>query len=132
MNSIFRLIGLDFSGLKRRGLWMVGGGVLAAIFAALMFEFLAVALYVTLDERMTALSAALIVAGVAFVLCLITLAVTTWAMGRAKRELNSAVKTSAIAAFSPTMVRLAARHTGVAGAVAVIVATLAYMEGRRK
>jgi len=132
MNSIFRLIGLDFSGLKRRGLWMAFGGVLAAIFAALTFEFLGVALYVTLNDRMTALLAALIVAGIALVLCLITLAVTAWAMGRARRDLNSAMKTSAVAAFSPTMVKLAARHTGVAGAVAVIVATLAYMEGRRK
>jgi hypothetical protein len=132
MNSIFRLIGLDFSGLKRRGLWLVGGGIIAAIFAGLTFEFLGVALYVTLSVRMTDLSAALIVAGVALCLCVLTLAITARAAGSAKKDLNAAMRTSAVAAFSPTMIRLAARHTGVVGAVAVIVATLAYMEGRRK
>ena len=132
MNSIFRLIGLDMSALKRRAIWLVGGGLIAAIFASLTFMFLGVALYTKLVEDMTPLSAALIVAGTAFVLCLIALFVTMQAAGRASQQVNVAVKTSTVAALSPTMVKLAARHTGVAGAVAVIVATLAYMEGRRK
>jgi len=111
---------------------MVGGGILAAIFAAMTFGFLGVAAYVTLLEQMTPLSAALITAGGSFVICVLILIISMRFAGASRKEATSAMRSSAVAALSPTMIRLAARHTGVAGAVAVIVATLAYMEGRRK
>lgn len=132
MNMIFRLIGLDFSDLKRRGMWMVGGGFVAAIFATLTFGFLGVAVFVALLDHMTPLSAALITAAGSFVICIVVLLITMRFAGAAKTDANAAMRTSAIAALSPTMIRLAARHTGIAGAVAVVVATFAYLEGRRR
>jgi len=111
---------------------MVGGGVIAAIFAAMTFGFLGVAVYVTLLEQMTPLSAALFTAGGCFVICVLTLVISMHFARSARKEAGAAMRSSAVAALSPTMIRLAARHTGVVGAVAVIVATLAYMEGRRK
>jgi hypothetical protein len=132
MNGLLRLIGIDLGDLKRRTYWLIGGGILAAIFGTIACGFLALAAYLALIETMLPVHAALTVAGGSMVLVLIVAAIAAIVAHRARREVNAAVRASTIAAFSPTLFRLAARHTGIAGAVAVIVATLAYMEGRKR
>lgn len=132
MNALLRFIGVDLVDLKRRTYWLVGGGIIAAIFGAMTFAFLAVAVFIALVEKIGPLDAALAVAGGCFLISVIVLAVALTVAHRTRRDVGASMRASTVAALSPTMVRLAARHTGIAGAIAVIVATFAYMEGRRR
>jgi hypothetical protein len=132
MSGLLRFIGIDLDDIKRRTLWMIGGGIIAAIFVAITFGFLAFAAFLALCETFSPLNAALMVAGGAFVIAVLTFIIAAAFARRTRKDVDAAVRASTVAALSPTIVRLAARHTGIAGAIAVIVATLAYMEGRKR
>lgn len=132
MSGLLRFIGIDLDDIKRRSMWMIGGGVIAAIFVTITFAFLAFAAFLALCETVTPLNAALIVAGGAFVIAILIFLIAAAFARRTREDVDAAVRASTVAALSPTIVRLAARHTGVVGAIAVIVATLAYMEGRKR
>lgn len=132
MTGLLRFIGIDLSDLKRRTIWMIGGGIVAAIFITITFGFLALAAFLALCESLSPLNAALIVAGGTFIVAVLILVIAAAFARRTRGDVDAAMRASTIAALSPTIVRLAARHTGVVGAIAVVVATLAYMEGRKR
>lgn len=132
MSGLLRFIGIDLGELKRRAVWMIGGGIIAAIFITITFGFLAFAAFLALSETLSPLNAALIVAGGSFLIAALIFGIAAVFARRTRENVDAAVRASTVAALSPTIVRLAARHTGIAGAIAVIVATLAYMEGRKR
>lgn len=118
--SIARLIGIDVPRLRRRGGVAVVAGAIAAIMATLAVAFAAFAGYIALARRFDMEIAALIVAGSLLFLALIALVIARQVLKRAQREMRAAVSSSAVMAFAPTAVSMAARHTRLAAVVAAV------------
>lgn len=118
--SIARLIGIDVPRLRRRGGVALVAGAIAAIMATLAVAFAAFAGYIALARRFDMEIAALIVAGSLLILALIALVIARQVLKRAQREMRVAVSSSAVMAFAPTAVSMAARHTRLAAVVAAV------------
>ncbi len=118
--SIARLIGIDVPRLRRRGGVAVVAGAIAAVMATLAVAFAAFAGYIALARRLDMVNAALIVAGVLIFIALIALLVARQVLKRARREMRAAVSSSAVMAFAPTAVSMAARHTRLAAVIAAV------------
>ncbi|WP_026783064.1 hypothetical protein [Pleomorphomonas koreensis] len=114
-----RLLGVDLSRLKRRGGIVAAAAAFAAVMATLAIAFAAFAGYIALARHFRPENAALIVAGVLLFLALIGLLIVRQVAARARREMRSAVASSAAVAFAPTAASMAVKHTRLA-AVAVL------------
>lgn len=114
-----RLLGIDVPRIKRRGGFAVVAAMIGAMMAILAIGFAALAAHIALSRRFDPEIAALIVAGSLMVLALIALLVARQVLNKTKRELKSAVASSAAVAFVPTAASMAARHTRLAAVVGV-------------
>lgn len=118
--SVARLLGVDMSGIKRRGGIAVAAAVVATIMATLAVAFAALAGHIALARRFDPEIAALIVAGSLLLIALIAWVVARQMLKRARRDIRSAVSSSAIVAFAPTAASMASRHTRIAAVAAAL------------
>lgn len=132
MSMLSRLVGFEGLDIKRRGAWLVVGGILATIFAGLAVAALSLAGFFILSEHLTAVEAALVVAAVALVILVLIVWLTIRMVRRAQTDIAGAVRASAVVSLAPAAVSLVSRNVSVAGMIALVVAGLAYLEGRRR
>lgn len=118
--TVARLFGVDLPRLRRRGGAAFVAAVLATIATTLAFAFAALAGYIALTRRFDPEIAALIVAGALLLVAIIALVIACQVLKRARREMRTAVSSSAIVAFAPTAVSMAARHTRLAAVAAAL------------
>ena len=118
--SLARLFGVDVARLKRRGGIAVATAAIAIMMATLAVAFAAFAGYIALCRRFEPEIAALIVAGSLLFMALIALVVARFVLNRARRDMRTAISSSAVVAFAPTAASLAARHTRLAAVVAAL------------
>lgn len=114
-----RLLGIDAPRLKRRGSLAAAAATVAVMMATLAVGFAAFAAYIALARYYDPDVAALIMAGILFLIAVTALLVARQVLKRAQRELRSAVASSAAVAFVPTAASMAARHTRLAAVVGV-------------
>ena len=118
--NVARLIGIDVPRLKQRGGVAVVAGAIAAVLVTLAVAFAAFAGYIALARRFEMEIAALIVAGLLLLVGLIALVIARKMLKSAQREMRAAVSSSAVMAFAPTAVSMAARHARLAAVVAAV------------
>lgn len=118
--SLARLFGVDVARLKRRGGIAAATAAIAIMMATLAVAFAAFAGYIALCRRFEPEIAALIVAGSLLFMALIALVVARFVLNRARRDVRTAISSSAVVAFAPTAASLAARHTRLAAVVAAL------------
>jgi len=118
--TIARLFGVDIPRLKRRGRVAFVATMIATITATLAVAFATLAGYVALTRRFDPEIAALIVAGALLLVAIIALVIACQVLKRARREMKTAMSSSAIVAFAPTAVSMAARHTRLAAVAAAL------------
>jgi hypothetical protein len=118
--TIARFFGIDIPRLKRRGGVAFVATVIATITATLAVAFATLAGYIALTRRFDPEIAALIVAGALLLVAIIALVIACQVLKRARREMRTAVSSSAIVAFAPTAVSMAARHTRLAAVAAAL------------
>lgn len=118
--TVARLFGVDIPRLKRRGGVAFVAMVIATITATLAVAFAALAGYIALTRRFDPEIAALIVAGALLLVAIIALVIACQVLKRARREMRTAMSSSAIVAFAPTAVSMAARHTRLAAVAAAL------------
>ena len=118
--TVARLFGVDIPRLKRRGGVAFVATAIATITATLAVAFAALAGYIALTHRFDPEIAALIVAGMLLLVAIIALVIARQVLKRARREMRSAISSSAIVAFAPTAVSMAARHTRLAAVAAAL------------
>lgn len=116
--TAFRPFGFDLTEARRQGGIAAAAIAASTILAILAAGFLAMAGYLALTRRFDAEIAALIVAGVLFVLALLTVLIIPYAMKRARREVGTALSSNAMLALVPVAVSLAGKHARVAAVIA--------------
>lgn len=118
--SVARLLGVDVSGIKRRGELAFVATVIATMMATLAVAFAAFAGHIALSRHFEPEISALIVAGLLLLAALIAVLVARQVLRRARREMRAAVSSSAIMAFAPTAASMASRHTRLAAVAAAL------------
>lgn len=107
MSSLLSAAGLKSEVLSSRVRLVAIGVIVAVLFVSLAATFLGVAAYAALAARFDPWLAALIVAGIAMLIAIIAIFVAIRQADRLSREVNVAVKSSAVALAAPTALRLA-------------------------
>ena len=126
MSGPMSALGVPEGVIGRRFRMVVLGLALGGVAAAVTLAFLALAAYLALLDRLPPWQAALAVAGGAFIVALVALAAALSLLGRTTRQVNVAVRSSALALIAPAAARIAmhnARLTaGIAGLAAALIA----------
>ena len=124
MSLLARFTGLEGRNLGRRAGLVLGGFAAAALLAGVGVGFLGVAVFALLTPAFGTAGAALAVGLIGLALAALAAAVAAVALQRARREVGSAVRGSAMLTFAPPLLGMAARRSGVLGVLALGAFTL--------
>ncbi len=126
MSGLISSLGMPEGVIGRRFRIVLAGLVLGGVATAVTLGFLALAAYLALLERLQPWQAALAVAGAAFLVAIVALVTAFGLLGRTTRQVNTAVRSSALALIAQAAARMAAHNArltaGIAGLAAALIA----------
>lgn len=126
MSGLISSLGMPEGVIGRQFRIVLAGLVLGGVATAVTLGFLALAAYLALLERLQPWQAALAVAGAAFLVAIVALVTAFGLLGRTTRQVNTAVRSSALALIAQAAARMAAHNArltaGIAGLAAALIA----------
>jgi hypothetical protein len=126
MSGLLSLLGVPEGLIGRRVRIVLAGLVLGGVATAVTLGFLALAAYLSLLQLLPPWQAALAVAGGALLFAIVALAVAFGLLSRTSRQVDVAVRSSALALIAPAAARIAVHNArltaGIAGLAAALIA----------